>query len=65
MPWLLFDALVKIIEPIEGAKAAQMGLMDTHCKEMPKYLEKGLKLPYSMAFGDAAEKRLKSNKKYC
>lgn len=45
MPWLLFTALVKIMEPIEGAKAAQMGLLDTetHCKEIPKYLERGLK----------------------
>lgn len=44
MPWL-FIALVKIMEPIEGAKAAQMGLLDTepHHKEIPKYLEKGLK----------------------
>ena len=33
------------MEPIEGAKAAQIGLLDTetHHKEIPKYLEKGLK----------------------
>jgi hypothetical protein len=35
---LLFIALIKIIEPIEGAQAAQMGLMDTFAigKEIPK-----------------------------
>lgn len=41
MPWLLFIALVKIIEPIEGAKVVQMGFLDTecYCKEIPKYLK--------------------------
>ena len=41
------------MEPIEGAKAAQMGLLDTetHHKEISKYLEKGLRWLYFKEFG--------------
>ena len=41
---LWFAAQAIIIEPIEGANAAQTGLLDTEtlCKEIPNYLKKGL-----------------------
>lgn len=44
-PWLLIAALVKITKPIEGAKAAQMGLVDTDSLQRnSQILGEGLKV---------------------
>ena len=62
MPWL-FIALVKIMEPIEGAKAAQIGLLDTDSSQRnSQILGKGFKVTLFQGIGDAVEKRQKTKK---